>query len=269
MRVVRAVLPSALVLFSAVVGAAEPVRVLPSDLHLDRLRPATLTYLVYMHGAPGTGIRRAMLATTEVRRERVDGTEAWVIEQRWEDETGQVHTARTVHSAKDAATLSQTTAWSRPDRHYSATVVPANGQGSIEGEPSPEVRQKMEAGFVAMRDGWWMNWHSDLTLLPLLPYEKGGTLRVRLFDVGMAAPVEGDYTVVGERQLQGGDGAAYDCRLVEKKSGQPDSGNVQHFWIDKARRLVVKEEDVFNGQYRSKVLLSVPAVVEFGSGAAP
>lgn len=269
MRTVRTVLPFALVLFSAVAGAAEPVRVLPSDLHLDRLRPATLTYLVYMHGAPGTGIRRAMLATTEVRRERVDGTDTWVIEQHWEDETGQVHTAHTVHSAKDAMTLSQTTSWNRPDRRYSAAVVPATGQGSIEGELSPEVRQKMEAGFAAMRDGWWMNWHSDLTLLPLLPYEKGGTLRVRLFDVGMPAPVEGDYTVIGERQLQGGDGVAYDCWLVEKRSGQPDSGNVQRFWIDKARRLVVKEEDVFNGQYRSKVLLSVPAVVEFGSGAAP
>lgn len=263
MRTLSAGLSLGLALFAGAVGAAEPVRVLASDLHLDRLRPATLTYLVYMHGAPGTGIQRAMLATTQVTREQHEGGDAWVISQHWEDETGQVHVARTVHAAKDAATLSQTSSWNRPDRHYSSTVTPATGEGSIEGEIAPEARAKMEAGFAAMRDGWWMNWHSDLTLLPLLPYEKGGTLRVRLFDVGMPAPVDGDYTVIGERTLQGGDGTAYDCWLVEKESRRPGSVAFQRFWIDKTRRLVVKEEDVFDGQYRSKVLLSVPAVTEF------
>src|SRR6476660_4860269 len=113
----------------------------------------------------------------------------------------------------------------------------------------------MQAGFAAMKDGWWFNWHSDLVLLPLLPYEKGGTLRVHLFDV--------DYIVAGERRLQGADGGTFDCWLVETESGKPGSGNYQRFWIDKTSRVVIKEEDVFNGQYRSKVLLSVPAVVEY------
>ena len=264
MRMLSAGLSLGLALFAGAAGAAEPMRVQASDLHLDRLRPATLTYLVYMHGAPGTGIHRAMLATTQVARDQVEGEDAWVISQHWEGETGAVHTARTVHAAKDAATLSQTSSWNRPDRHYSSKVVPAEGQGSIEGEIAPEARARMEAGFAAMRDGWWLNWHSDLTLLPLLPYEKGGTLRVRLFDVGMPAPIDSDYTVVGERTLKSGDGTTYDCWLVENDGG---SGNYQRFWIDKTRRLVVKEEDVFNGQYRSKVLLSVPAVTEFPLGS--
>ena len=260
-------LASAMLVATAAASASEPVRVLPSDLHLDRLHPARLTYLVYMHDGPGTGIERPMLATIDVRRDQVDGVDAWVVEHHWEDESGQVHTARTVHASADAGTLSQTTTWSRPNRHYSATVLPAQGQGRIEGELAPDARQKMEAGFNTMQDGWWMNWHSDLTLLPLLPYEKGGTLRIRLFDVGMSAPIDGDYTVIGERVLQGGDGTAYDCWLVEKESGQAGSGNFQRFWIDKTRRLVVKEEDVFNGRYRSKVLLSVPAVTEFRLGS--
>lgn len=264
MRAHRFVLSLTLTAIALVASAhaAEPFRVTPTDLHLDRLRPATLTYLVYWHGAPGTGIERTMLATTQVKRERVDGADAWVIEQHWEDETGQIHTAHTVHAAKDIATVSQTSAWNRPTGHHSSTVAPALGHGTIEGELPVEARQKMEAGFAAMKDGWWMNWHSDLILLPLLPYEKGGTLRVRLFDVGMAAPIDGDYTVLGERTLQGAGGEVYDCWLVQME-GQPGSGNYQRFWIDKARRMVVKEEDVFNGKYRSKVLLSVPAVTEF------
>ena len=100
-------------------------------------------------------------------------------------------------------------------------------------------------------------------MLPLLPYELGGTLRVHLFDVGMPAPLDVDYTVLGERVLRGGDGSAHACWLVETESGRPGSGNFQRFWIDKASRVVLKEEDVFNGQYRSKVLLGVPAVTEF------
>jgi len=244
--------------------AARPVvDVAPADMHLDRLRPATMTYLVYMHGAPGTGISRAMLATSEVKRERVDGADAWAIEQHWEDETGVVHDARTVHAASDVATLSQVSTWTRNGTTVTSSVVPREARGSIEGDLPDAARERMQAGFATMDDSWWLNWHSDLVLLPLLPYEKGGTLRVHLFDVGMAAPMDVDYTVVGDRTLQGADGSAYDCWLVETESGSPGSGNYQRFWIDKARRVVVKEEDVFNGKYRSKVLLGVPAVVEF------
>lgn len=253
----------ALCCLTGVVRAADAVMVLPSDMHIDRLRPGTSTYLVYMHGAPGSGIKRAMLSSSTIRRDRVDGTDAWVIEQEWEDESGSVHTARTVHAVHDLATLAQTSSWKRPTGSFTTTVDPKHGQGRIEGEVPTQARDRMEAGFKTMRDGWWFNWHSDLALLPLLPFEKGGTLRLHLFDVGMAAPMDVDYTVVGSRTLQGGDGTVYDCWLVETDSGSPGSGNFQRFWIDKQRRLVVKEEDVFNGTYRSKVLLSVPAVVEF------
>jgi hypothetical protein len=249
--------------------AADAVRVTPADLHLESLRPATMTYVVYMHGAPGSGIKRAMLATSEVKRERVDGADAWVIEQHWEDETGKVHEARTVHAARDLATLSQTSEWTRPTGHFKSTVAPKEGRGTIEGELPDAARQRMQAGFPTMKDGWWINWHSDLAWLPLLPYEKGGTLRIHLFDVGMDAPMDVDYTVAGERTLQGGDGTRYDCWLVETESGHPGTGNYQRFWIDKSRRVVVKEEDVFNGMYRSKILLSVPAVVEFPLPPAP
>ncbi len=261
----------ALALFAPAAGAAQepagtPVRVTASDLHLDKLQPANTTYLVYMHAGPGTGISRVLLANSKLSRERVDGVDAWVIEQRWDGDTGTVHTARTVHAAVDLATLAQTSTWSRPTGTFTSTIVPAEGRGSIEGEIPDAARERMQAGFATMGDGWWMNWHSDLALLPLLPYERGGTLRIRLFDVGMPAPMDVDYTVLGNRTLHGSDGTTrYDCWLVETESGSPGSGNYQRFWIDKARRIVVKEEDVFNGGYRSKVLLGVPAVVEFAT----
>ncbi len=253
----------------AFAAAPSPTVVTATDMHLDRLRPATLSYLVYFHGAPGTGVTRAMLATTDVRRTQVDGTDAWTIEQHWEDETGVVHTARTVHAARDIATLAQTARWNRPGSQVTTTVVPAEGSGTVEGTLSPEARTRTETGFATMDDGWWLNWHSDLVLLPLLPYERGGTLRVHLFDVGMPAPKDVDYTVLGDRTLVGGDGSRIDCWLVQTDSGSPGTGNYQRFWIDKARRLVVKEEDVFNGQYRSKILLAVPAVTEFAIPAKP
>lgn len=250
--------------------AAALTTVTPADLHVDRLQPGTATYLVYFHGAPGSGISRAMLATSTIARDRVDGEGAWVIEQHWENETGVAHTARTIHAADDLSTLSQVSAWHRPDGTITTRVVPADGRGTIEGELPANRRARMEQGFAAMDEGWWLNWHSDLALLPLLPYERGGTLRVRLFDVGMPAPMDVDYTVVGDRTLQGGDGTTrYDCWLVETESGAPGTGNYQRFWIDKERRIVVKEEDVFNGQYRSKVLLGVPAVVEFALPTPP
>src|SRR5690606_20163297 len=65
--------------------AAALSTVAPADLHVDRLQPGTATYLVYFHGAPGTGISKAMLATSTLSREQVDGKDAWVIEQHWEN----------------------------------------------------------------------------------------------------------------------------------------------------------------------------------------
>ena len=239
------------------------VAVTAADMHLDRLQPKTLTYLVYFHGAAGTGISKTMLATSELKREQVDGADAWVIDQYWEGENGVAHTARAVHAVKDVATLAQTATWHRPTGTFTTSVVPADGRGTIEGELPAASSERTKAGFTTMQDGWWLNWHSDLTMLPLLPYERGGTLRIHLFDVGMPAPMDVDYTVLGDRTLYGGDGTIYDCWLVQTDSGSPGSGNYQRFWIDKTRRLVVKEEDVFNGKYRSKVLLSVPAVTEF------
>lgn len=259
----------ALSLSCGVARAADAVPVTAKDMHLDRLRPGTSTYLVYMHGAPGSGIKRTMLATSSIRRQRVDGTDAWVIEQHWEDETGELHSARTVHDARDLSTLAQTSSWKRPNMSYTTTVTPHAGHGRIEGDVPAQLREKMEAGFATMDDGWWLNWHSDLALFPLLPFEKGGTLRLHLFDVGMAAPLDVDYAVLGSRRLQGADGGSYDCWLVETDSGSPGSGSFQRFWIDKQRRVVVKEEDIFNGMYRSKVLLSVPAVTEFPLPPAP
>lgn len=250
-------------------GPAPATVVTAGDMHIDRLQAGTATYLVYMHGGPGSAISRTVLATSTVARERVDGVDAWVIEQDWVGDTGQVHSARTVHAASDLATLAQTSTWIRPNAGFTTTIAPGNGTGTIEGDVPPERRAAMEAGFATMDDGWWLNWHSDLALLPLLPYERGGTLRVRLFDVGMPAPMDVDYTVVAERTLRSGDGdTSYDCWVVETDSGSPGTGNFQRFWIDKARRIVVKEEDVFNGQYRSKVLLGVPAVVEYAAGPA-
>lgn len=243
--------------------AEQPVSITAADLRIDQLRPGTSTYLVYMHGVPGSGIKRVMLATSEVKQERIDGADAWVIAQSWEDESGIVHSARSVHATRDLATLSQTSAWNWPGRTFTTDVTPKRGLGKITGELPPQARERTEAGFKAMRGEWWLNWHSDLAFLPLLPFERGGTLRVRLFDVGMDAPIDVDYSVIGTRALRAADGGDYECWLVETESGRPGTGNFQRFWIDKQRRIVIKEEDVIGDSYRSKVLLSVPATTEY------
>jgi hypothetical protein len=265
MRVPRLVLllilASSQVTWSA--RAEQPARITAADLRIDQLRAGASTYLVYMHGAAGSGIKRVMLASSEVKQERIDGADAWVIEHSWEDENGIVHTARSVHAARDLATLSQTSAWNWPGRTFTTDVTPSRGLGKVTGDLPPEARARIEAGFKAMRGEWWLNWHSDLALLPLLPFERGGTLRVRLFDVGMDAPIDVDYSVVGTRSLRAADGGTYECWLVETESGRPGTGNFQRFWIDKQRRIVIKEEDVIGDSYRSKVLLSVPATTEY------
>ena len=250
-------------MFTCTIRAEEPTRVSAADLHVDKLRSGRSTYLVYMHAGQGSGIKNPMLASTEISQQQVDGNDAWVIEHTWEAEGGVVHTARSIHAPIDLATVAQTTHWNWGDRRYSTDVRPMLGTGSIDGELPAAARARTEAGFGQMKSGWWLNWHSDLALLPLLPFERGGTLRIRLFDVGMEAPSDVDYKVLGTRTLHSARGEPRVCWLVETESGRPGSGYFQRFWIDKERRVVLKEEDVIGQSYRSKLLLAVPATVEF------
>lgn len=249
--------------FARTAEAAEPIRVTAEAMQRQSLKPVALTYFVYVHDGLGTGIKQGMLTTMEVMSDVVDGTDAWVIEQRWENESGVIHRAMTVHSKQDLSTHSQLSEWVRPGGSYKSIVFPQEGRGEIEGDMPRQLRQEMEAGFATMKELWWLNWHSDLLLLPLLPYDTASALRVRVFDVGMSSPIDVDYVVVGNRTLNAANGMSYDCWLVETESGSPGSGNYQRFWIDKSLRIVVKEEDVFNGTYRTKILLSVPAKLDF------
>lgn len=247
------------------VMAADPVTIVTGDqLHMDVLRPGKLSYVVYMHSGKDDGFQDIGINSTEVKKQRLGGKDVWVIDQHWINETDGVnHRAHTVHAARDLATLSQESTWVREGKTTTTRIDVAKGSGVIDGALADERRKPMEQGFAAMKDGWWMNWHSDLSLLPLLPYENGGTLRVRLYDVGMPAPKDVDYRVVGSRELVGGDGQRHDCWLVETDSGGGNPANMQRFWIDKLRRVVLKEEDTFNGRYRSKYLLAVPTTTEF------
>ena len=249
--------------------AADVKLVTGSDLQVDRLRSGTSTYLVYMYDSPESGVKHSHLTTSTIKRNRIEGVDAWIIEQSWIDESGIVHSAQSTHDPRDMSTLAQTSTWNRQGSNFTTIIDPKSGIGRIEGEVPEARRELIEAGFASMHESWWFNWHVDLALLPLLPFDEGARLRLRVFDVGMAAPKEIDYTVLGSRLLIGSDGSSYDCWLIETDSGSPGSGNFQRFWIDKKRHVVVKEEDTFNGMYRSKILLSVPAVTEFPASKAP
>lgn len=263
-KIIKAISAAALLALAVGNASADTVtRVNPEDLHISSLRPTTSTYLVYFHGVADTGIKRAMLATSRVSHDDSGGQDNWVIDQHWESEGGVVHTAHTVHSGQDIATLTQTSAWLTPDRNITTYIEPGKATGHVQGELPEASLATMRAGFASMNQGWWMNWHSDLPLLPLLPFEKGGTLRIRMFDVGMAAPIDVDYTVLGDRNLTGADGLSHACWLVETESGKPGSNSFQRFWIEKTTRVILKEEDASARGYRTKLLLAAPTAIEF------
>lgn len=235
---------------------AQVVEIGPRDLHVEALRPKTYSYLVYNSAPAKDNVQLANLATVTLSSQRIEGKQAWVIEQAWRDERGTSHTAHTVHAADDLSTLSQKSHWRNARGTYDIELI---GQGlEVAGPASREEVQKMYAGVAAASRAWWLNWHSDLVLLPLLPFERGGTLRVRLFDVGMPDALHVDYVVKGEFVIEDALGEKHVCWLVETESGAPGQGNVQRFWIDKQTRTVMKQEDLYQGNYRDKYLLSVP-----------
>ncbi|MFO1453605.1 MAG: hypothetical protein U1F19_04945 [Lysobacterales bacterium] len=134
-KIIKAISAAALLALAVGNASADTVtRVNPEDLHISSLRPTTSTYLVYFHGVADTGIKRAMLATSRVSHDDSGGQDNWVIDQHWESEGGVVHTAHTVHSGQDIATLTQTSAWLTPDRNITTYIEPGKATGHVQGE---------------------------------------------------------------------------------------------------------------------------------------
>lgn len=100
---------------------------------------------------------------------------------------------------------------------------------------------------------YFLNWHLDLEVFPLLLYKDGVTFKINFYDPGFGAPRYELHSVIGSGFLTGYNNQKIDCWLL-KHGSLPR--NQEIFWISKQTFEVLKLEQEFaggRGRYKIKL----------------
>lgn len=223
------------------------------DLELKNIKNGNFSYLVYNKKSKESPIGKTYLVKMKVESKIYNNKPAIAITQKWESEGDVIHTAYTVFDAKDFSTLFHDTFW-KP-LGYSTKFDFENRKVSFDGNVPEKDKEKSEQGFNESFGKYNLNWHADLTVFMLLPYKDNRKFKINFYDPGFSKAEEVLYSVIGSDVLTGSSGEKIECWILEHRSDKYEG--YQRFWISKKTREVLKEEDLYNGQYRYKLKLAV------------
>lgn len=239
-------------------AAAQPtdtVRVSAQTLQLSHLQPGQHNYLIYFRQRPDGPSSGHVLVTTTITRELYQGQPVIAIAQQWDKDTV-VHTARTLFRPTDFATRWHRTFWKRGKSTYTSEFDFDQHTIRYAGSSLPDsVKLKAQRGFDQARTRYFLNWHTDLTVLTLLPYRAHTTFLIPYYDPGFDGPAWEPYTVTGTATLTGAGGQPRACWVVSYRG----HGGTQRFWLDQQTHELLQEADEFRGAFRYKIKLAVAA----------
>ncbi|GHN00745.1 hypothetical protein WSM22_22340 [Cytophagales bacterium WSM2-2] len=223
------------------------------NLVLSNINYGRHTYLVYNKRTKEGPAVRLTLVKINVEAKTYNGKPAVSITQQWDQDTV-IHTATTVLDQKTFSTLAHNTFWKRLG--YTGKYDFLKKEVSFEGKIVDSVRTKSIKDFDESFSSYSLNWHSDLLIFPLLPFKANRVFKINFYDPGFGKPQQVIYTVEGSETLASGTGERIDCWTLIIKYTKPGP-SYQKFWISKKAHEVLKEEDMFNGQYRYKLKMAV------------
>lgn len=207
------------------------------------------SYLVYYKKKKEGPAQSMYVVNMLIEPVQYQGKAAVAITQRWEKDTV-IHTAYTVLDAANYATWWHEYSWKR--WKFSPKFDFINEKIEYEGTVPDSTRETFKQDFEASIDQYNLNWHSDLFIFSLLPYQENVTFKISFFDPGFGKAQNAFYSVTGSETLTTSSGKQIDCWILER-STKP--GHYQRFWINKNTSEVMKEEDFSGKWYRFKLKL--------------
>lgn len=226
----------------------------PEHLAIKELKKGKLTYIVYNKKSKGSPAERIVLVKIDVKPIDHHGEPAFSISQQWDRDTV-THTALTQLRASDFSTISHRSFWKRLG--YTSDFDFETRKVSFEGKVADSIKTKIISDFNYSFGKYNLNWHSDLLIFPLLPYQENRVFKINFYDPGFGSAQEVLYTVGKSESLINSAGEKIECWTLINNLVTPVTG-YQKFWISKKTREILKEEDSFNGQFRYKLKFTVP-----------
>lgn len=263
----QAILFPALLLFIKVADAQkkDTIHITEMNVNTNVLKEGTNRYIVYFKITKDAPRSETQFWTRTIKRVQHNGTKAIEISQEWEDKDSVLHIVKSISDAITMQPLYHKTWWSFKNPRaanakivtetkvdFASKTVTYNGNLLSDTNTTRQAKAIWDA-YKSASEKYYLNWHLDLEIFPLLPYKAGVTFVIPFYDPGTSAPFENvAYTVVGSAQLTGYDSQKIDCWLLEHTS----KGNKEVFWISKKTKEVLKLEQEINGNmYRYKIKL--------------
>jgi len=234
----------------------DTILVTPKNINTSVLKEGTHRYLVYFKMSKDASRTHTQFWTRSIKRSTQNGTPVITVMQEWEDKDSVMHTVTSVCNGLTMQPLTHKFWWKK---RGTVSVDFENG-GSISVNDvllsDADTAKQMKAIWSAFKTAgnkYFLNWHLDMEVFPMLPYRNGITFLIPFYDPGTGAALETvAYSVTGTAQLAGYDNQKIDCWLLEHIS----DGNREVFWISKKTKEVLKLEQEINGTwYRYKIKL--------------
>jgi hypothetical protein len=234
---------------------ADTIVVDAKNLQIKNLHFGNSNYMIYSRKGADKPNQNNTLVKINVSKQDHNGQEAVVINQIWYESDTVSHTSFTLLKANDLSTIQHNYWWKRNRQNISLNF--EKKTANIEGKISDVQKEKFLKSFnQAAESGYFLNWHSDLVMFPLLPFKENTVFKIKFYYPGFSLPSTEIYKVVGSETLKGLAGENIDCWVLEYALPKGMTG-YQRFWIAKKTREFIKEEDKIGEYYRIKLRMVV------------
>lgn len=223
------------------------------QLLTNRLKPGTRTFRVYFKLGENAPASRFQTWIRTVKDTVYRGQPAVLVSQQIIINDTIVDTGKAIFNRQSLVSLYHET-WNR----QRGTEVFDFAGGSLQinqlrvtaTDTAARNKQALE-GFEKARARFFLNWHTDLELFPLLPFADSTVIIVPFYHPGSSGPVDADYKVKGSAVYEDERGTKTDCWLVHY-----ENRSVMVFWIDKKTGEVLKLEEQF-GEHRFRYKVQI------------
>lgn len=221
------------------------------NLQIKNLSFGNFTYIIYSKKGIDQPIQNQTVVKVNVSKQTHEGKDAIAINQVWYEKDTVSHNASTLLNPSDLSTIKQNHWWKRTGQTMDMDFGKKNA--NIEGKATQVQKDKIIKDFNAtVEGGYFLNWHCDIQLFPLLPFKDNAVFKVKVHDPGFRPTSQEVYTVIKSEILKGLGGENIDCWVMEYPVPKGMNG-FQRFWISKKTREFIKEEDKIGEFYRIKL----------------
>lgn len=217
------------------------------SLNIQDIKTGKSNYIIFTKKENNSYIRDLTFVEILVEKSNFSNIPVIKLSQNWYQNDTLTHEAISLLSNIDLKTLYHKSWWKKNNATTEVNFLEKKYElSNVDKSAINKIELAIEDSF---KDTNFVNWHCDLHLFSLLPFNKAKVFKIKVYDPGYSSPRFEVYEHIGSEKMEG-----MDCWILNYKL--PNNMGYQRFWISKSDKIVIKEEDNFRGNFRYKYKLT-------------